>query len=84
MIEVLEGSARKAGKEYRDTFNPKERARMKTSLLFLDNNVNISAITSLFGKKTIFYSDFFPVIENRLVIFSKIVRVTLYLNNIKK
>ena len=57
---------------------------MKTSLPFLDNDVNISEITSLFGKKTVFYSDFFPVIENRGVIFAKTVRVTLYLNNIKK
>jgi hypothetical protein len=57
---------------------------MKTSLPFLDNNINISAITSLFGKNTVFYSCFFPVIENRLVILAKTVRVTFYLNNIKK
>jgi hypothetical protein len=51
-----------------------------TGLPFLDEGMDISWFTSLFGKKTPSYSGIFPVMEKKLIIFTKIVRVALYLN----
>ena len=55
-----------------------------TGLPFPDVGMDISWFTSLFGKKTPSYLGIFPVMEKKLIIFTKIVRIALYLNNIKK